>query len=225
MPSAVPLIPWQPVDWTPAIRLTAREYSVPTVFDLVTDDGNDAVIAGLVADLTNPTSAAGAARYLSLSSEERIKGPGAGLILGPFCFGTAPTRFSNGQRGVWYGASTVQTAVAERAHHTAIALRDSNSPATVLQMAVVHTALNGHLADIRGRKDEFASVYSASSYDASQSFAEEQYRRGAYGIVYESIRDLEGQCAAVFRPGILRDASVARFAEWMWDGSSLKTSE
>lgn len=224
MPASIPLVPWNPVVWESAVRIIAREYTAQTIFDLVTESDEDAVIAALVADFTNPTTMTGAARFLAFPAGERVTGNGAGLILGPFCFGTAPTRFSDGQRGVWYGASTELTAVAERAYHTNRVFQESNTPPTVVQMAVIEAKLDGVLADIRGRQTDLAALYNKSEYSASQVFGDEQYQRGAYGVVYDSLRKNRGQCVAVFRPSILREAQVTHLTEWVWDGSKLNTA-
>lgn len=220
----LPLVPWAPVHWSPAVRLVSRERAVGRAFERVAEAGEPAVMAALVADLTNPAVASGAARYLALPPEDRVTGPGAGLILGPFCFGTTSTRFSDGSFGVWYGASCQDTATAERQYHTGRALAAGGVGPVTLELAVIHVTLDGLLADVRGRRaTDLAPLYDPVSYHAAQQFGAEQRHRGAFGIVYDSVRDARGECTAVFRPRILQVPEIAGSVTWRWDGAQLLT--
>jgi RES domain len=57
----------------------------------------------------------------------------------------------------------------------------------------------------------------------SQETARRLRDEGANGIVYASVRDAGGECAAVFRPRLLSNCRQERHLTYVWDGSTVST--
>lgn len=70
-------------------------------------------------------------------------------------------------------------------------------------MRVYAIDLDADLHDIRGLRESHSACYHPASYAASQELARDLRGAGSGGIVYASVRDEAGECAAVFRPRLL----------------------
>ena len=159
---------------------------------------------------------------LRVAPEDRPYGHNASVIMAPF---THPnplgSRFGDGTYGVFYAGETLATAIAETRHHRALFMARTNEPKMELDMRVYTAALDGSLVDIRGKRTKMRQVYDPDSYRASQAFARPLRERRAFGIVYDSVRLLEGRCVAVFRPSVLSRCREDRHLAYIWDGTSI----
>ena len=85
--------------------------------------------------------------------------------------------------------------------------------------------LAGDLHDLRGRQSDYADVHAENDHAASRRLAAALREDGSNGLVYDSVRRGGGQCAAVFRPGVLsrvrRTRSVFRLG-WEAGGVGLR---
>ncbi|MCU0625705.1 MAG: RES family NAD+ phosphorylase [Gemmatimonadaceae bacterium] len=150
--------------------------------------------------------------------------PGAGWLLAPFVRDPLPaTRFSGGGFGVWYGATTVETALREVGHHLAAWLRTTaaESPATLprLELAAEVAEPAHRLVDLRGKAAERAApLLDPHSYAWSQPFGVACRDAREWGITWPSVRDPGGTCLGVLRPPVI--AAVQPVAAWQahWDG-------
>ena len=76
---------------------------------------------------------------------------------------------------------------------------------------------------IRDRREALPALYHPSSYAVSQETARTLRDGGSDGMVYESVRDPDGECAAVFRPRLLSNCRQERHLCYVWDGRAIKT--
>jgi hypothetical protein len=90
-------------------------------------------------------------------------------------------------------------------------------------MRVYAVDLAANLHDIRGQREALPVLYHPSSYAVSQETAQTLHDAGSDGIVYESVRDPGGECAAVFRPRLLSNCRQERHLCYVWDGSAIST--
>ncbi len=153
--------------------------------------------------------------------------PGAGWLLAPFVRAPLPpSRFSDGRFGVWYAATTVETAQREVGHHLAAWLRATEAPAPAvlprLELAAELAVPPRRLVDLRGRAARRArALLRPHSYDASQPFGAACREGREWGLVWPSVRDPGGTCLGLLRPPVV--AAVAPVAEWRahWDGHGI----
>jgi hypothetical protein len=149
---------------------------------------------------------------------ERISGPGTTPIMAAFThLNPEGSRFSDGQFGVYYCARDLSTALAEVRYHQERFLRRTREGPIRLEMRLYLADLHGRLIDLRGRAD----VHARDSYTASQAAA--RTLRGAErdGILYRSVREQDGLCAAVFRPRVLSRCRQSRHFALHYDGQSI----
>ena len=66
-----------------------------------------------------------------------------------------------------------------------------------------------------------AAVYDPDSYQASQALGRSLQLAGSNGIVYESVRDPNGQCVAVYRPRLVRNVRQGVHLRYVWDGARI----
>lgn len=69
----------------------------------------------------------------------------------------------------------------------------------MLQQRVYLSDLMGQLIDLRGHRDA-EPLLTPDSWSAGQALGRNAWEQQADGIVYPSVRDPDGECAAVLRP-------------------------
>lgn len=85
---------------------------------------------------------------------------------------------------------------AESRHHREKFMKRTKEAPMWLEMRVLAANLSGSLHDIRGKEKTLHSVYSMTSYGASQELGVRLRREGSSGIVYDSVRRKDGECVA-----------------------------
>jgi len=132
-------------------------------------------------------------------------------------------RFTNGTYGVFYAGRTIDTAIAETRYHRIRFLQATSEPAQELDMRVYAVDLDAELHDIRAMRESHPAYYHPTSYGVSQELALQFRENGSGGIVYGSVRDEGGECAAVFRPRLLSNCRQERHLCYVWDGKTIST--
>ncbi len=159
-----------------------------------------------------------------VAPEDRISGPGTSPIMAAFThLNPEGDRFTNGTYGVFYAGKSIETAVAETKYHRIKFLQATNEPGQELDMRVYAVDLNAALHDIRGVRSSQPAYYHPKSYGMSQDLAFRLREGGADGIVYMSVREDGGECAAVFRPRLLSNCRQERHLCYVWDGKTIST--
>ena len=79
-------------------------------------------------------------------------------------------------------------------------------------------AVDGDLHDIRSAAVELSPMLDPDDYAASQALAANLRRRKSEGIVYMSVRNPGGECAALFYPDCASDPLQGRHLDYHWDG-------
>jgi RES domain len=160
--------------------------------------------------------------------EDRPVGPGAGWALLAFTHPARASRFTDGKRGIWYGALKVDTAIAETAFHDERLLRAFHEPPQRRPKQVLRARLLGVMIDTRPLKASDPALYGAlhnpdpTRYAEPQRFGAARHAAGDDGIVYDSVRHPpRGTCIAVLRPRAVRDAHRVGVVDYTWTGATL----
>jgi hypothetical protein len=148
-----------------------------------------------------------AARINRLPQSEWVYGsPNASIVMAAFLH-VAPggMRFNGPDLGAWYAAEDIRTAAAEVGHH----LRREAVARGVASMcrryrAYVATLL-GDYRDIRGQQTSCPEIYASKSYAASQPFGEQIRASGGAGLLYDSMRFVNGTNVVAHRPRNITD--------------------
>jgi hypothetical protein len=90
-----------------------------------------------------------------------------------------------------------------------------------LHMRIYSAHLSASMHDIRGMRAALPKVYDPDSYAESSRFGVRLRAAGSFGIVYDSVRDPGGQCAAVFRPKALSRCREIGHLLYHWDGTRI----
>jgi hypothetical protein len=207
------------VGWPDAARVIASEYARDNLFEHIASPGEYDDLRA-VADLTNPAIRHAQGELHLIPAEDRVYGPGSGLIMSAFAWPSRGSRFSDGGYGVFYAARTLDTAVAETVYHQTRVLR--GMAPTVLEKTALQVTVDQLLVDIRRPHPVAPAVYDPQDYRTAQAFGRTVRQLHAYGIVYHSVRDTpDGECAAIFRPPALRNIHVHQTLEYHWDGQDI----
>ncbi len=153
-----------------------------------------------------------------IDSHELIFGiPYFRIVNAAFCHAhPLGSRFNGPDRGAWYAAFEIETALAEVAFHKRIELAEIGWGEEAVTYDDYLADFSAELHDIRGQA-AFAASLDPDSYVASQALAERLLAAGSLGIAYPSVRRPPGDCLACFRPALV--ANVRKDATWRlsWD--------
>ena len=211
------------IDWRPCFRIVPSRFPPISLFEAVTDPRDLEAVYQIEA-LTNERLRQDVGGISLVAPADRVSGPGTTPIMAAFThLNPEGDRFTNGDSGVFYASLTVQTAIAKTRHHRIRFLQATDEPAQELDMRVYAVDLNGEFHDIRQMRESHAAYYHPSNYGKSQALAAELRDDGYNGIVYLSVRDEGGECAAVFRPRLLSNCRQERHLCYVWDGKKIAT--
>ena len=209
------------VRWTPCYRIIPSRFPPIQLFERVADPQDlDAVFA--VESLTNSRLRDEVGELSHVLPGDRVTGPGASWIMAPFTHLLSPgVRFSTPHFGAYYAAPDLLTAIVETVYHRQRFLAATHEAPTELDMRVLQAQLHGELHDLRGQREVRRDLYDPDTYHASQRFATIMRERGSTGIVYDSVRHAEGQCAAIFTPRALSKCRQGAHLTYVWDGARI----
>jgi len=206
--------------WTAAPRLIPSRYPTVGLLDRVADAADlDALFE--LEGWTNDRISGELGVLRSIPKDEWVLGrPMASVVMAAFCH-PAPggSRFSSEDRGAWYAARTIGTAIAESIFRRTQELREIGSFETRVEMRVYLADFRARFHDIREQRRIWRPFYDPADYSAGQSLARVLLDAGSQGLVYRSVRDPDGECLACFRPAHVRNVRSGGHYEFRWEGS------
>lgn len=202
--------------WMRAYRIVSSAFPPISVFEDVLDPA-DLEQAFLIESLTNDRLREEAGLLSHVAPEDRVCGPGASPLMAAFTHVGAKSRFTDGQYGVYYCANSLQTAIAETRFHRERFMRATNEPSMELTLRTYVCQLVQPLDDIRQGYDELHDP-DPNAYALPQRFAAERRKQRSWGLLYRSVRNAEGECAALFRPPAASIPVQGEHLRYVWDG-------
>ena len=134
-------------------------------------------------------------------------------------------RFNGPERGAWYAAFAVETALAEVSYHMQRELDRVQDYRAVVDYAEIWASFAGAFVDLRGQQPPPACLDPdpAIGYPAGNTLAAEAMAMGHNGIVYPSVRHQRGTCLVALWPHAVQ--SVAQGGIWRlaWAGEKRPT--
>ncbi len=214
-------IPVASIKWHPCYRIIPSRFPPINLFEEVADPEDLEAIYAVEA-LTNDRLRQEVGDIDLVPVDERVSGPGTSPIMAAFThLNYDGDRFTDGSFGVFYAGLTVETAVEETEYHRAKFMLATKELAQELDMRVYAVDLDAGLHDIREMRETHNEYYDPATYGESQKLAIALRKTGSNGIVYKSVRDEDGECAAVFRPKVLSNCRQERHLCYVWDGSEI----
>jgi len=203
--------------WQKSYRIVASKHPPIDIFaDVVAP--RQVATAAYIESLTNDRLLDEAAAA-QVREQDRIKSPGASIVMAAFTHIGRPSRFSDGSYGVYYAAHSLETAVRETAFHRARFMAATNElPGEVDMRAYVGRPLQP-LIDIRSARHE--SLHLPDDYSPPQAFAKPLRDAGEWGLVYRSVRHVGGECIAAFRPQAVSIPVPGAALAYVWDGERI----
>nr|WP_191229018.1 RES family NAD+ phosphorylase [Aurantiacibacter xanthus] len=216
-------IPVSAVRWQPCYRIIPSRFPPIELFEAVADPADLEAVFRIEA-MTNDRLREEVGELTLVPAEDRVAGPGTSPIMAAFThLNPAGDRFTDGSYGVFYASLTIETAIAETRHHRTRFLAATEEPAQEIDVRVYAVDLDADLHDIRAMRDSHPAYYHPTSYAVSQDLGRALRDAGSDGVVYASVRDEGGECAAVFRPRLLSNCRQERHLCYVWDGRAIST--
>lgn len=134
------------------------------------------------------------------------------------------SRFNDGDRGAWYCAFEVETALAEVAFHKAVEYHEIGRFDDSVNYQALLADFSASFHDLRGA-DAWDDCLAADSYVASQALAAELLEAGSMGVLYPSVRRPGGTNLACFRPALVGNVRKGHAYRLTWAGSPLPAIE
>lgn len=153
--------------------------------------------------------------------DDWLVGAGSTPIMAAFTHPSpSGSRFSDGGFGVYYCADAPAVAIRETAHHRAIFLRQTGEGQTMFDMRQYVGTLAKPLYDGRGGRLPQGAL-DPDSYSVGQGVGRALRDQRAWGLVYPSVREPGGLCAALFRPPAITDVVQSVSYRYVFDGDTI----
>ncbi len=201
-------------------RLIPSKFPPVSLFDWATTPEEMEQIA-LLEGLTNDRLEAELGRINLIPKEDWILGPGSTPIMAAFTHIGFTSRFSDGSYGIYYAASSLDTAIKETAFHRERFYKASNEPTCSISMREYVAKIKKPLVDITGNEFNVFLNPDPDFYVTSQSFGKKIQSENHWGLVYPSTRDKGAECVAIFRPPALTIPDQGRHLKYIWDGTCI----
>ncbi len=194
-------------------------------------DREDSVLAPLATDAahlkdlfdldnaTNQRLAAERGAMAGIGVDELVFGvPNFRMINAAFTYPRPEgSRFNSGDRGVWYCAFDIDTALAEIIFHKIVEYAEIDYFHDTVGYQVLLADFSAEFHDLRNAA-AFRPCLDPLSYVASQKLAAQLLEKGAMGIVYPSVRRAGGTNLACFRPALVGNVRRGAAYTLTWTG-------
>lgn len=201
--------------WPRLHRLIPSHFPPIDLFEAVADPAQLEIVYAIEA-LTNDRLKESAGELHRVAPQDRIAGPGSSPVMAAFTHAGYASRFTDGSYGVYYAASTQQTALAETVYHRERFLSATDEPDTALTMREYVNQVALPLHDIRG--EGYHHLHQPDAYPQPQAFAQQLRSQDSHGLLYNSVRKTGGECIAAFRPKAITIPVQGQHFKYVWSG-------
>lgn len=206
------------VHWQPAYRIVPSRFPPVGPWDRIARPEDFDALAQIEA-LTNPRIREELGALTLVPPARRVSGPGTTPIMAAFThLNPEGSRFSDGTYGVFYASRELETAIRETVYHRERFMARTREPPMQLQMRCYATRIERRLHDLRGG---YPREHDPVDHAAGQGLARRLRSAGSDGIVYDSVRRPDGQCAALFWPDCVAPCVQAGHYAYYWDGARI----
>ena len=213
------------VRWRQTFRLIRSIYPPIDLFEDIADPADWHLIADAEAK-TNPRVRDQIGAIHLVPAARRVSGSGASWVMAPFCHVSRdrPSRFSDGNYGVYYAGDRFAVALEETVYHFERFMAATDEEPTTADFRELVGSIDADLHDLRGA-DAFESALDANDYIAAQSLARElRWNQDSNGIVYPSVRHPGGDALARISHQVASEgAEMAEFARRTRVGARRRT--
>ena len=228
-------VDWPPVTavrWDDTHRLIHNRYAQtdePLLTQLLGDDATSPDSAALV-DLAGATNSRLRAQQhvgQGIAADELVFGvPHWRVINSAFTYASpSGSRFNGPDRGAWYAAVDVETALAEVNFHKTVELAETDWWTLTVDYQDYLSDIHAPLHDLRSTDARAIACLDADSYVAGQTLAAELLADGSIGIAYPSVRHDASDAVACFRPAAVSNVRTAGMWRLNYTGTTIPAVE
>jgi RES domain-containing protein len=132
------------------------------------------------------------------------------------------SRFNSPERGAWYCAFEIETALAEVSFHKSVEYQEIGRFDDSVTYEALLADFTNQFHDLR-KDSRFASCLDPRSYVASQHLAARLLETASVGVIYPSVRRSTGTNLACFRPAIVGNVRPGDSYRFSWAGTPTPT--
>lgn len=210
------------VTWNKTHRIIRSRFPLIDLFEDIADPVDwDAILSAEAK--TNPRVAESVGMLDLVPLERRVSGEGASWAMAPFVHASPdrPSRFSDGNFGVYYAGDRIEVALFETIYHHAQFMAATDEPAGwTSDFRELIGSLDAELHDVMDTS-VYAAIYHPEDYAASQMLAIDLRSQNSNGLVYQSVRYPEGTAVALFWPDVAGIPRQGQQFSYHWDGSKV----
>lgn len=210
------------VTWNKTHRIIRSRFPLIDLFEDIADPTDwDAILSAEAK--TNPRVAESVGMLDLVPLERRVSGEGASWAMAPFVHASPdrPSRFSDGNFGVYYAGDRIEVALFETIYHHAQFMAATDEPAGwTSDFRELVGSLDAELHDVMDTS-VYAAIYHPEDYAASQVLAIDLRSQNSNGLVYQSVRYPEGTAVALFWPDVAGIPRQGQQFSYHWDGSKV----
>jgi RES domain-containing protein len=126
-------------------------------------------------------------------------------------------RFTSSDRGAWYAALSIETAIRETVFHRTKEIAESGILETTVQMRQYLADLETEFHDVRA-SPEFDACHDPNSCVVGQQLGAALLESGSNGLWYRSVRNPGSECIVCFCPALVNNVRTGTHFEYRWEG-------
>jgi hypothetical protein len=204
----------------PVHRLIPSKFPPIALFDWANSAEELEQIA-LLEGMTNERIQAELGTINLINKKDWIGGPGSTPIMSVFTHIGFESRFSDGSFGIYYAASSIETAIKETCFHRERFYSASKEKPCSISMREYIATIKKPLLDITHKSYGDLLNPDLDSYGKSQEFGKKIRDELHWGLLYPSVRNPSGLCMSVFRPPALSIPTQGCHLKYIWDGHQI----
>lgn len=128
------------------------------------------------------------------------------------------SRFNDGERGAWYCAFDIDTALAEITFHKTVEYAEIDYFHDSVSYQCMLADFTAQFHDLR-RSEDYPDCLDPASYVQSQRLAERLLEEGSTGVIFPSVRRAGGTNLACFRPALVGNVRKGAAYRLTWEGA------
>jgi hypothetical protein len=199
-------------------RLIPSRYPPTGILDLIASPQDFEAVAELEGWTNDRISAELGVLSIVPAGEWILGRANATAIMAAYCHpNEAGGRFTSRDRGAWYAALLLETAIRETVFHRTKEISESGIIETSVQMRQYLADFETEFHDVRASPD-FDACHDPDSYVAGQALGATLLEGGSNGIWYRSVRNPGGDCIVCFRPILVTNVRTGSHLEYRWEG-------
>lgn len=215
------ILPVNRVEWEGAVRIIRSVYPPIDLFEDIADPADWPLLLS-AEQKTNPRIMASVGNLDLVPPSRRVGGVGSSYLMASFTHISPdrPSRFSAGDFGVLHVARSYETALFETIHHhTRFMASTAERPGWTSQFREILLEVDAHVHDLRDGGDKLAPYLDPQSYKSAQELAASLRNANSEGLAYPSVRQVGGECVALFYPDRASNPTQGRHLDYHWDGA------